>query len=66
MPAAARRKDAVPEDPVDRWVRELNAAGRELDEAAASMHPSRWHEDLRGIRDRWSRLARRGPRRARG
>lgn len=48
-------------DPVETWVRELNALGRKLDEEAASMHPSAWPEVLKADMDRWRELARRGP-----
>lgn len=57
-----RRERRVQEGAVERWVRQLNRLGRELDEQAAAIHPSAWHEQLADLRDRWLRLAARGPR----
>jgi len=48
-------------DPIARWVERVNRLGRELDAAAASMHPSAWHEALAPDRERWEVLARGGP-----
>ena len=41
----------------DEWIRRLNALGREMDEIAASLHPSAWHEVLAPYRARWRELA---------
>lgn len=49
------------EDATARWVRRLNAAGRELDATAASMHPSARPEAMKGQREAWKRLAKGGP-----
>jgi len=36
----------------------LNRLGQDLDERAASMHPSAWPEALKEDMERWKRLAR--------
>lgn len=42
----------------DEWVRRLNALGREMDDLAASLHPSVWGEALADLRARYEKLAR--------
>ncbi len=42
----------------DKWVAGLNRLGREMDEAATTMHPSAWHEQLAPDREKWLKLAR--------
>lgn len=49
------------DDPELTWLRRLNRLGAELDEQAASLHPSAWREQLGPIRARWLALARAGP-----
>lgn len=41
----------------EQWVRRLRELGDRMDEAAASMHPSGWHEALAADRAEWERLA---------
>ena len=49
------------DDAVARWVAAVNAAGRELDELAAAIHPSAWKDELEPGRERWKKLAHGGP-----
>ena len=42
----------------DEWVAKLNALGGELDELAASLHPSVWEEQLAELRAKYRKLAR--------
>ncbi len=44
-------------DEITRWVQRLNKLGAEMDEWAASMHPSAWHEEFAAQRDKWKRIA---------
>lgn len=48
-------------DAIDAWVRRVNLAARNLDELAASMHPSAWAEALHEDTERFKRLAVAGP-----
>lgn len=41
----------------DEWVARLNALAREMDDLAASLHPTAWAEALRDLNDKWRRLA---------
>lgn len=40
-----------------RWVAKVNRAAREMDEAAASLHPSAWPEALAPQREAFRKLA---------
>jgi hypothetical protein len=48
------------EDPELTWLRSLNRLAAELDECAASLHPSVWREQLGPMNARWRALARAG------
>lgn len=54
---AARQTDAT-----TRWVERLNRLARDLDEDAATMHPSAWSDALGHRMERWRALAAGGPR----
>ena len=49
------------EDPELTWLRRLNRLAAEIDEQAASLHPSAWSEQLGPMSARWRALARAGP-----
>lgn len=49
------------EDAELTWLRRLNRLAAELDEQAASLHPSAWREQLGPMTARWRALARAGP-----
>lgn len=42
-------------DQTDAWVHRVNRAARELDEAAASMHPSAWRDELEEQRQKYKK-----------
>lgn len=46
----------------DRWVARVNKAAREIDETAASIHPSAWPETLQHQREAFKKLAAGGER----
>lgn len=48
-------------DSTAAWVAKVNALAAEVDETAASLHPSAWQEQLAGLHDRYRRLAASGP-----
>lgn len=48
-------------DPVARWVGQLNKMALEMDEIAYATHPSAWHELLAPYRAKYEKLARSGP-----
>ena len=50
------------EQAVEKWVGQVNALARDLDESAASLHPSVWPEALAPEMERFKKLAARGPR----
>lgn len=52
------------QDAVDKWVQEINALGRKLDEEASAIHPSAWPEALKDDMERWKKLAKEGPKEA--
>jgi hypothetical protein len=41
----------------DEWVKQVNRLAREIDEIAASMHPSAWPEQLGELFRKYERLA---------
>lgn len=41
----------------DTWVRNVNKLAAEIDEAAASLHPSAWAEQLAPLHDRYRKVA---------
>lgn len=41
----------------EQWVKRLNKLAEEMDETAASLHPSAWHEALAPMREEYERLA---------
>lgn len=45
----------------NEWVRKLNKLGREIDEWAASIHPSAWDEELKAEMEKWRKLAKYQP-----
>jgi len=42
---------------IDEWVHRLNALGADLDDMAAAMHPSAWHDALAQESEKWRKLA---------
>lgn len=58
---SARPHAGAGEDPVTRWVRRVNALGREMDGWAGSMHPGAWPDALTPHRREFLRLAASGP-----
>jgi len=59
--ARQMRPSSTEEDAVDRWVRDLNRMGADLDALAASIHPTAWRDALEPMRRQWERLARLDP-----
>jgi hypothetical protein len=45
-----------------KWVSRLNKLAREMDELAATLHPSAWHEALAPYCAKYKRLAQGAPR----
>ncbi len=41
----------------EQWVRRLNQLAEEMDETAACLHPSAWHEALGPMREQYEKLA---------
>lgn len=41
---------------IDRWVARVNKSAREMDETAASLHPSAWREALKPQREAFKKL----------
>lgn len=41
----------------DEWVARLNALAREMDDQAASLHPSVWPEQMEAVNARYRKLA---------
>ena len=41
----------------DKWVKDLNKLGREMDEIAGAIHPAAWSETLARLKKRWLKLA---------
>lgn len=48
-------------DPVAAWVTSLNRIAGEMDEICVTTHPSAWHEQTADLRDKYVKLAKRGP-----
>ncbi len=48
-------------DATDKWVARLNKLAREIDEDAATIHPSAWKEQLGDLYEKYRKLAGRGP-----
>ena len=42
---------------IDRWVSRCNAMARELDDIAASIHPSVWPEAMKEMSEKFKKLA---------
>lgn len=49
------------DDPIARWVKRVNDLARRMDDAAASMHPSAWGEQMAPLNERYRKLAASGP-----
>jgi hypothetical protein len=45
----------------EEWVKRLNKLALEMDEIAASIHPTAWNETLFDLRAKYLALAKRGP-----
>lgn len=57
IPTPNAKHDAA----LDVWVSKLNRMAVDIDAAAASMHPSAWHEALAPDFERFRKLAAGGP-----
>ncbi len=42
---------------VEKWVSRINRLAREIDELAATIHPSAWPEALRELNEKWKKEA---------
>ena len=54
--------DQKQEQAVEKWVSQVNALARDLDESARALHPSVWPEAHAPDMERFKKLAARGPR----
>lgn len=45
-------------DEADKWVSRLNRLSAEMDETAATLHPSAWSEALAPLNEKWKKEAR--------
>jgi hypothetical protein len=51
----------VSDPATDAWVARVNKLALEMDELAASMHPSAWPEALKSLREKFEQVAKQGP-----
>ncbi len=49
------------DDAEAQWVHKVNELAKEIDQVAASMHPTAWSEELADLHRKFEKLAKGGP-----